>query len=287
MEENYNRPLSNKIDLMDTFIVILFFLLTIVFSYGEFNKNLVNVFMIFSVMAGAVIGYYVNITVAILYAIVFDFLYASINIYLNIVKDNPIGFEIYFWMVAVPIFAIAYALKGKFIKDIQRENSNIKRENAELVMIDRETQLRSSQTFFTELQSYMNISRRYGIEVYLMLIKLKYQKEIVKVIGETKYKKVINHISQIIDSSLREEDRKYILRNMNMFGIIFLSNKDGGKYVEKRLKEAIESKEFKEDYVINKIKLEITVGMALYDKDTIDNPYDFFRMAEKDMEYDV
>jgi GGDEF domain-containing protein len=238
-------------------------------------------------MIGAVIGYYTNITVAILYALMFDFVYASINIYLNIVKTNPLGFEIYFWMVAVPVFSMAFAYKGKLVKEIQYENSDLKKENSELVMIDKETQLRSSQTFFDELQSYMNISKRYGIEVYLMLIKLKYHDEIARVIGETKYNKVINEISRIIDSALREEDRKYILRNMNMFGIIFLSNRDGGKYVENRLKEVIQSTEFKEDYVINKIKLEITVGMAVYDENIVGNPYDFFRMAEKGMEYDV
>jgi len=286
MEKKY-KPISNRIDLLDTIIITMFFLLTMVFSYGEFYKNIPNVFMILSVMIGAVIGYYTNITVAILYALTFDFLYASINIYLNLAKANILGFEIYFWMVAVPVFSMAFAYKGKLIKKIQHENSDLRKENSELVVIDKETLLRSSQTFFDELQSYMNISSRYDIEVYLMLIKLKYNDEIAKVIGETKYNKIINEISHKIDSALREEDRKYILRDMNMFGIIFLSNKGGGKCVGNRLKETIQATKFKEDYVINKIKLEITVGMTVYDENTVSNPYDFFRMAEKDMEYDV
>ncbi|KPU45258.1 GGDEF domain protein [Oxobacter pfennigii] len=287
MEERHNKLISRRIDLAVTLVITMFFVLIITFSYGEFNKSMTNVFIILFVMIGAVVGYYTNITAAIFYSIIFNFLYASINIYLNLANIYNIGFEIYFWMVAVPLFSIIFAYKGKILKEIQSENCALKKENEELVMIDKETQLRGSQTFFDELQSYMNISNRYGIEVYLMLIKIKYHNEIIRVLGEAKYKKIINRISQIIDSVLREEDRKYILRNMDMFGIIFLSNKDGGKYVEKRLKEAICSTEFKEDYLINRIKLEIITGIVIYDKNIINNPYDFFRMAEKDMEYDV
>ncbi len=105
--------------------------------------------------------------------------------------------------------------------------------------------------------------------------------------GESRFNTVIQQLSKTIDNVLREEDRKYILRNMNTFAIIFLSNKDGGKYVENRLREEIQSMEFKEDAIINKIKIEALIGVAIYDKDIIKNPYEFLEMAERDMEYDV
>lgn len=287
MENKLDNQISKKIDILDTTIITIFFILLITFSYGGLSSDPMNVFIVLCVMIGMIIGYYTNITVGILYSIIFDFIYSSTHIFLNLSRSIPIKPDIYFWIIILPIITIMYAYKGKLIRQIQFENEEFKKENKELVMIDKETGLRSSQSFFNEIQAYMNISRRYGVETYLMLIRIKYKGELISILGENKYNKIIIKISELIDDFLREEDRKYILRDLDLFGIILLSNKDGGKQVENRLKEIIKNIEFNRGDLINTIKLEVVVGLALYEDDTINNPYEFFEMAKKDMEYDV
>lgn len=287
MEEKYINRIASIMDLVDSFIIAMFFMLIIIYSHMGLHENKTAIFIILAVMIGTLVGYYTNITIAIIYAIMFNFLYASVNIYLNLKGGPPIGTDVYFWMIMLPIATMIFAYKGSLIKSIQDENMELRQENKELVTIDKETQLRSGESFFGELQSFMNIGRRYEIDVYLMLVKLKYQDDVIKIMGESRFNTVIQQLSKTIDNVLREEDRKYILRNMNTFAIIFLSNKDGGKYVENRLREEIQSMEFKEDAIINKIKIEALIGVAIYDKDIIKNPYEFLEMAERDMEYDV
>lgn len=287
VENKLDNQISKKIDILDTTIITIFFILLITFSYGGLSSDPMNVFIVLCVMIGMIIGYYTNITVGILYSIIFDFIYSSTHIFLNLSRSIPIKPDIYFWIIILPIITIMYAYKGKLIRQIQFENEEFKKENKELVMIDKETGLRSSQSFFNEIQAYMNISRRYGVETYLMLIRIKYKGELISILGENKYNKIIIKISELIDDFLREEDRKYILRDLDLFGIILLSNKDGGKQVENRLKEIIKNIEFNRGDLINTIKLEVVVGLALYEDDTINNPYEFFEMAKKDMEYDV
>ncbi|WP_053957228.1 diguanylate cyclase domain-containing protein [Inediibacterium massiliense] len=287
MEKKFNSNLGKKIDLLDTIMITMFFILIIIFSYGGLNQNPINIFVLLFVMIGMLIGYYTNMTAAILYAILFDFFYASAYIFLNIYKSFSIESSIYFWSVFLPISTIFFAYKGKLIKEIQDENYKLKKENQDLVMIDRETGLRSSQSFFNDIQAYMNISKRYKVKTYLMLIQIKYEKEVIKILGESQYNKIIHQLSKLIDHILREEDKKYILRDMNLFGILFLSNQDGDRQVENRLREQIKKIDFKEETFINKINLEVIIGTASYDEEIIHNPYEFFKMAQKDMEYDV
>lgn len=286
MGRKINTRLSKKIDLIDTGIINMFFLLIIIFAYGEFQKESTGFFMIVAVMIGTIISYYTNITFAILYSIIFDFSYASLHIFLNITQSLPVGLNVYFWMIIIPAFAVIFAYKGRLIRDIQEENYSLKQENEELVMIDKETGLRNSQSFFDEVQGYMNINRRYGILVNLMLVKIKYDDELLKIIGKTRYNRIVKLLSKEIDDMLRLEDRKYLLRDQNMFGIIFLTQNNDGEIVKNRLKNTIKEIKFEED-LISKVKIEVVVGLAEYDEDKMNNSFEFFKMAEKDMEYDV
>lgn len=282
-----DNRISKRMDLISIVITTMFFSLVIAFSFMGLNENTMNVFLVFMVMVGSIVGYYTTITAAILYSIIFIFFYASVHIFLNISRGIPVSGDVYFWMLTVPLFAVVFAYYGGLVRNIQEQNSSLKKENAEFVVIDKETGLLSSQTFFNELQAYMKINERYHIEVYLMLVKIKYENEVIRILGESKYNKIINEISKAINSMLRDEDRKYILRDVNMFGVILLSNKDGGKHIKNRIKEMISSIDFKDDIVINKIKLEVLVGLARYSSEEIRSPYEFFKMAEKDLEFDV
>lgn len=285
--EKLDKKISKRIDLTSIFIITLFFILVIVFSYMDLNTNPAVVFLVFIVMVGTIAGYYTNITTAILYSIIFVFLYASFRIYLNISKGMAVGGEVYFWMLTAPAFSILFAYYGGLIRNIQDKNSSLIEENEELVMIDKDTGLWSSQAFFNELKVYVKINERFNIEVYLMLIKIKYENEVIRILGESKYNKMVNEISKVISSILREEDRKLILRDVNMFGLIILSNEGGEKHLKNRIKEMIKNINFKDDAVINNLNLEVMVGVARYNPEEINSPYEFFKKAERDLEFDV
>jgi GGDEF domain-containing protein len=285
--EKLDKKTAKRIDLTSIFITTLFFILVIVFSYMDLDTNPTVVFLVFVVMLGTIVGYYTNITAAILYSIIFVFLYASFQIFLNISKGIAIGSDVYFWMLTVSVFSILYAYYGGMIRSIQDKNRSLIKENEELVMIDKDTGLLSSQAFFNELQVYMRINERYNIEVYLMLLKIKYENEVIRILGESKYTKMVNEISKVISSILREEDRKLILRDVNMFGLIILSNKGGETHIKNRIKEMIKNINFKDDSVINNLNLEVLLGIARYNSEEISSPYEFFKRAERDLEFDV
>jgi GGDEF domain-containing protein len=287
MEPKIDIRLSKRIDLLLILIMTLFFILIVAFAIIGLEDNPVNVFLVFIVMLGIIISYFTNITAAMIYSIIFIFLFASVHIFYNFTRGIPIKGEVYFWMLTVPIFAIGFAFFGNLIRNIQKQNEDLLQENAEYVMFDKKTGLMNSRTFFQELQVFMKINQRYNIDLYLMLVKIRYENAVIRILGESKYTKMVNKISLAIKSILREEDKKYILRDLNMFGIILLSREGGGKVVKERLKEKIENIDFKDDAIINKVDLEVQTGVAAYDAELIKNPYEFYKMAERDLEYDV
>jgi len=287
VEGKFNNSISKRIDLVFILIMTMFFILIFAFSYIDLDENPINIFLLFIVMLGIVISYYTNITSALLYSISFIFIYASTNIFVNITRGIPIRGNVYFWMLIVPLFAISFAFFGNLIRNIQVENADLQKENAELVMIDKATGLMNSRTFFSELQVFMKINQRYNIDIYLMLVKIKYEDTVIRILGESKYNKMVGKVSQAISSVLREEDKKYVLRDANMFGIIILSSKGGGGVVKKRLKDIIDNIHFEDDMLINRVNLEVQVGVTVYNNEEINSPVEFYKMAERDLEYDV
>lgn len=283
MKKNY----SHKLDLTNTALNALSFILVLTFSFINLQEKPSSFFFVFLVIVGSLIGYYLGMTVAILYSIFFVFLYGSLNIYNNFTAGIPVGWEVYYWLLIIPVFSFVSAYYGGLLRGIQEENNRLNEAKDKYMTIDQETGLMSSQSFFNELQAYMRIHERYGIEVYLLVIKLKYENEVISILGESKFKEMVKKISDAITQALRDEDRKYILRDVNMFACILLSNKNGDKYVKPRLREAITAIEFTDDPTLNRLKLEVQMGLATYDKEKIKSPYEFYRISERDLEYDV
>lgn len=286
MKRTINISVSKRIDLLNIAIVLMFLLLIINLSYGELEKNAVNFIILGIIIIGTMVGYFTDIIFAILYSIIFDFIYASVYIFLNLTKSVPLGTVIYVWMVVVPLFTLIYAYKGKLIKEMQVENYDLKKENLEYVTVDKETGLQNSRSFLTELQNSMNISTRYDINLYMMLVELKYGKEIMQIIGKAKHEKIIKGLSETINNLLRQEDKKFRLLDEHMFAIIFFTRKEDGELVKNRLRNAIREIQFKESS-INKVKIVISVGLVYYNKDEIENVFEYFNAVKKDMEYDV
>ncbi|MPM94883.1 hypothetical protein SDC9_142032 [bioreactor metagenome] len=278
---------SLKLDFISTVVIVMYFALVVVFSYSGIKNSSENIILLMIVMLGMVFGYYTNLVASLVFSVIAVFIYSSYNIFLNIARSIPISAEVYFWVIVIPLFTIVSGYRGQLTKSLQDENAKIKRENEELVSIDKETGLKNSQLFFDELQSYMNISKRYGIQVYLMLIDIRYKTEIIRTFGRAKYNEIIKELSAVIEEFLRYEDKKFFMRATDKFGIVFLSNPEGGNLVKKRFQKIFEDYQFKNGGILNQIRFQVAVGLAEYDPASSSSPYDFLKQAEKDMEYDV
>jgi GGDEF domain-containing protein len=234
----------------------------------------------------AIFSYYTGVTFSLLLTLIADFTYSSYNLYLSFAKGLSIGTEVYFWIIVIPLTAVVVSLLSRHILALQLEYNSLEVENKSLVMIDSLTGIRNSIALFNELPIYMSMSKRYKIPITLMLVRFKYGDRLRNILGESGFKDVIINVSDILNESLRVEDRKYILKDEITFAFILISDDAGCKIVKNRFKENLNKLNMDNLRIFKNIKPEVQVGYYIYNEEIID-AFDFLDKAEKEIEYDI
>lgn len=278
--------IRKKIDLAVTILIVFFFGIGITFNILKLESSFENYIMFLILVIVMIISYYTNITLSLIVSLVVDFVYMSIKLYFALGGKSSIDISTYFWTIAIVISAILISNISSLIFRMQKEITELRERNNNLVMIDHETGMRNSRAFMNELPIYISMTkRRKDIPITVMVVNIKHSSKIKGFLGEERYKEVIAFASSRISSLLRGEDRKYII-NDSTFAYILLSTEEGARVVMKRLKEEINKIVLDEDSLLGGLNLEIQVGYRTWSED-IKDPIDFLRRAEAEVEYDV
>lgn len=278
--------IRKKIDLAVTLLIAFFFVVLLAFNMLSLENNFENYILFLILIIFMVISYYTNITLSLVMALVVDFIYMSVKLYFALEGNVKIEASTYFWAIFIIIAVLITSNLSSLIFGIQKELTELKERNNNLVMIDHETGLRNSRALMNELPIYISMTkRRKDLPITLMVINIKYSSKLKGLLGEEKYKKVITFAANKISDLLRDEDRKYII-NDSTFAYILLSPEEGARIVMNRLKEEINRIVLDEDSLLGGLNLEIQVGYKTWSED-IKDPIDFLRRAEAEVEYDV
>lgn len=280
--EDYRK----NIDIFMTLLIAYFFILAMSFQYIQAQGQFENYIMLSVVMIVAVISYYTGVTFSLVVVLAAEFIYCSYKFYMYIVNAVSIDPSVYYWVAAIPITALLISFLSKYIVDLQVQSVKVDEESKSLVMIDPLTGIRNSSALFNELPIYMSMSRRYSIPVALMVVKFRYNNKLKSIVGDKFFKNIIADCSNILENSLRIEDRKYILKDNDTFVFILISDESGCEVVKKRFKENIESVNIDKHDIFNNLKLEIQVGYCIYNE-SIEDAMTFLSTAEMEIDYDV
>lgn len=275
-----------KVDLFLTLLIAYFFVLCMSFYYLKFSGQFENYIMLTVVMMVAIISYYTNITLSLICVLVGDFGYGSYKLYKGLVSGVAIDSRVYYWIVVISLTGILVSFLSKHILEMQDELNKLEKNSKSLIMIDTLTGIRNSAAFFNELPIYMSLSRRYDLPIAIMLVRFKYSRKLKNIVGSDFFKEIIVECSDILKSSLRFEDRKYILEDEITFAFILISKKDGCEIVKNRIRENVEKIGVDKNEMFNKLKLEIQIGYYMYN-DSINDAMEFLGKAEAELEYDV
>ncbi|MCH5138462.1 GGDEF domain-containing protein [Clostridiaceae bacterium UIB06] len=280
--EDYRK----KIDIFMTLLITYFFIICMSFQYIGVEGSFENYIMLTLAMIVALVSYYTNITFSLITVLVVDFGYSSYRLYRNIVQGISVDVRMYYWVIAIPVTAIVVSILAKYILELQIEASKIDTENKDLVMIDKLTGVRNSSALFSEIPIYMSMSKRYNIPMAVMLVKFKYSRKLKSIVGSEFFKDIIIECSEVLEDSLRLEDRKYILNEDNTFAFILVSDEKGCEIVKKRFKENVDRINVDKNQIFKGLKIEIQVGYYTYNE-KIKDAMDFVEKAEKEVDYDV
>ena len=278
--------IRKKIDLIITLMTVFFFALGLTFSMFEFKSSYENYIMFLILMIVCIVSYYLGVTVSLVLTLVVDFAYISVKIYQFFMSGTLANVETYYWLIMIVLAALVSSQLSKNIVELQYEISELKDKNQKLVMIDSEVGIRNMKAFMNEMPIYISMVKRHRtIPLTLMVTRIKYSKNIRKIIGDEEYGKLIKLIGTKTSDMLRDEDRKYILSD-DTFAYILITDENGSNIVKNRMKQRIDEIVIEESQVLGGVKVEIQVGICEW-KEEINNSIEFLRLAESELDYDV
>lgn len=275
----------SKVDFYMNVLIAYFLILTIIITLVDFKSSFENYIMLTILMVIGIISYYFNVTVSLIATLIINFIYGTYSLYKNIFLEKSLNYTMYLWFALIPITAFIISLVSKNILLLQKRLKSLEDENEELIMIDSLTGDRNMKSFNNDIPIYISMNKRYDIPVTIMIIKVKHGERLKNIVGKDQYNKILITISELLNDSLRVEDRKYIL-NDDTFVYILLSDKEGTKVVERRLKEKIDNIDFKINKFNRNVHLEVQIGFYTYDG-KLDKPLELLKAAERELEYDV
>ncbi|OSA96195.1 UNVERIFIED_ORG: GGDEF domain-containing protein [Clostridium botulinum] len=277
--------IRKKVDILMTFLITYFFIISISFNIFNFQQSFENYFMLTLIMIIAVISYYTNVTFSLIVTLIVDFIYMSVKLYLNLTGNITVEFNTYYWIITIPITALIVSLMSKNIVLLQEKVIALEEENSRLIMIDEYTGIRNDKAIMMELPIYMNISKRHNLPLTLIMVKVKFADKLKRILGRKKYLELLVQTCDILKKALREEDVKYIL-NESTLAFITITNEDGAKVVKKRFRENVNNADFIQYSLYKNVKLDIQMGSCTFDK-SIKDSMEFLIKAEKEIEYDI
>ncbi len=277
--------IRKKVDILMTFLITYFFIISISFNIFNFQQSFENYFMLTLIMIIAVISYYTNVTFSLIVTLIVDFIYMSVKLYLNLTGNITVEFNTYYWIITIPITPLIVSLMSKNIVLLQEKVIALEEENSRLIMIDEYTGIRNDKAIMMELPIYMNISKRHNLPLTLIMVKVKFADKLKRILGRKKYLELLVQTCDILKKALREEDVKYIL-NESTLAFITITNEDGAKVVKKRFRENVNNADFIQYSLYENVKLDIQMGSCTFDK-SIKDSMEFLIKAEKEIEYDI
>ena len=280
-----NKNINKKMDIYVTLLIGLFFMAAMTFIYLDLGKSIEGYIMITLVMIIAQISYYSGKTVALIIAMIVDFIYSTYAFYLSFTKGQVLDVKFTYWMIIIPLTALIVSLLSELTIEMQESIDALKKENEKYIMVDECTEIKNASAFMNEMPIYMNLHKRYNMPITLVLVRLKHSKQLERIVGENFFKEIIKKCSDALGETLRYEDGKYLIHR-NTFGYILICDEKGALIVKNRMKEAVKEIKIGQDKLYKDLNIEVQIGSFTQNEKVVD-AMSFINLAEKELDYDV
>lgn len=269
-------------------MLISFILAVVVAATTGSDAFAENIIMTIALAVSVVFTASGYLMIGIISAAVATVIFAGLKIYSLIVLQNnfpPISF---LWMILPAVCVVGMALYVRRYTPMVLENALLKKQIAELVMIDPVTGLYNLRSLFMDIQTQISYAERNDSPISLMILRLRYPAEMKKVLKSSQYDKVVKQLSLLIVDTVRLEDRVYSIDENGGFGIILTCGRDGTKIVEKRLRDKLADPKWFEGISDKQIRTEVKIGYLQYEKEKYNRDANSFKSdVEDEVEYDI
>ncbi len=288
-EKSLKKGDSRLLSYVGIGLLMLSFILAVVVAAYTGSEHLTeNLVMTIFLAVAVVLTVAGSLMIAIIVAAVATLVFAGLKIYSIMVLSGEIVPISFLWMILPAMCVVGIALYVKRYSPLTLENALLKKQIAELVMIDPVTGLYNLRSMFMDIQTQISYAERNDSPISLMILRLRYPAEMKKVLKSNQYDKVVKQLSMLIVDTVRLEDRVYSIDENGGFGIILTCDREGTKLVEKRLRTKLDDPKWFEGISDKQIRTEVRIGFLQYEKAKYNrNANEFKDDVEEEVNYDM
>jgi len=155
-------------------------------------------------------------------------------------------------------------------------------------MIEPLTGLYNFRSMCNDLERQIAYSYRNSLDLTLMIIKLKYEAELKKILSTRNYDTLKQRLAGILEDSIRLEDKIYAIDDKGSVAIILTCDAAGATIVRQRIHNALSVKDAFAKITDAPIKVETRSAFVQYNKaEGRINAMEFIQKVESELQYDV
>ncbi|MGB8450888.1 MAG: hypothetical protein WCD89_01010 [Anaerocolumna sp.] len=276
-------------DLGMLLLLICLFSGTIILSLSPAGQKMEYTLMLLVTFTAVMLAAYRLVISSIVCAGLQVVVYTAYKIFFNYTLEVPIEVINYVWLFYPFITVGAMVLFIQRSIKIESEIGILREQVEDLVLIDSLTGLYNLKSLYLDLGSSIALATRKKTDITLMIVKLRYEPELKKILGRNNYMTLKQKLAVLVQETLRVEDKVYAIDDKGTLAMILLCDSAGAEIVKNRLKYNLNSKEAASEIIEHKtIKLDFQFAYLqyqteLYGKDVMG----YKQKVESELQYDV
>jgi len=283
-KENYVRQDLGVLGLMGCL-----FAGTLIVANTPSNDKLEYILMLLITFCCMLFAAYRFTITAIVFAGLQITIYTAYKLFYYYRYGETVNFLDFVWIL-YPLLAIgAIVLFVERNVQLEIENELLRRQAQKLVLIDPLTGLYNLKGLYLDLKSQISLAGRKKIDISLMIITIRYEEELRKVLGKSNFNVLKQKIAAIVQDTIRIEDRLYSIDEKGSLAIILSCDTEGAEIVKRRIKEHLISSDGINNIITNKaIRVDLQFGYLQYDAAKFGaDVIGFKQRTESELQYDV
>ncbi|MTV81801.1 diguanylate cyclase domain-containing protein [Secundilactobacillus folii] len=216
---------------------------------------------------------------------VFGQIVSAAYVSLQLHQEVPLRMTI--WLVLPGLLCLTLAVMMRHQQELQLRNHQLRNRLVEQGAFDAQTNLRTMVAFQKDARMYLENHRQFNLPVTMLVIRIRYFQELEKMLSQEQSQRLLKLISSVLSQESRDNNLTYFLnRQTPTWGMILHTEERVAQEITERLKQHF-NEQLARDPQLKMLDTSLIAGIACWNSEDMENPYDLMHRSIRETEYDV
>ncbi|MDD3335793.1 MAG: hypothetical protein PHI98_09820 [Eubacteriales bacterium] len=268
-------------------LLLVCFASVLIIAFAPETVTTAYIIMILAMDVGILLGFLYRPSLATIVCGVISCVWVSYKLYMYYAQGVVLIITDYF-MIPLPMLgALSAALFQNSLRQINSENSILRQQVEDLVLVDEATGLYNLRALYRDLPMMIRYGERNHLAICLMILQPRYEQELRGMLSYRQYTELRQRMATLVQDNVRIEDRVYSLNDSGMLGIVLTTDEKDSSYVRARLLNAFATTKVFEGILEQNVHLNLRIACKEYNKEYGNDMMHYKQVVESELAYDV